>query len=488
MLSSDLQKRGDPVEQKRKMTRRKESPLLLFLVFLLLTVTLVTPFVYYAPKNRLSRALEKTAAELGDEDVLGFLGEVLWDGSFEAKGEGDSLSYTATLPKSAALARQGNAGSFRVALQGDELYLYSSGLGEEAYSAPRRDASLQLCNSAFSDAGMPAPQMRLLRTALSVGDGGFAHSLEVLKHIFTSCFAAGKPEFSAVGEEIRLSGKDRRVTTFTYELGEEGLEKALSALKRAGKEEGTAEAYAALRGFLSAALSKTETADAAQRFVSFLCGESEEFAAFEDNLLSKNSRLCLSLTAYKGRIVAVNFLLGGGDLVLEMKANLSEKLKKDRTWSADLRAKSGEAELFSLSLGSVIEEDSKSALIRKWSYSFTDAVGAVTPDAGQESGEIIFSWGKVKKDLGLRWVSGEDTVVFRGEFAKYKKGRKLEFYVDRVEWNGKRLSEEDRYAVSLSKKGETPVRREASKSLFPEGEERNGLAELLLGRFNRFSV
>ena len=154
----------------------------------------------------------------------------------------------------------------------------------------------------------------------------------------------------------------------------------------------------------------------------------------------------------------------------------------------ELRAKEGEAELFSLSLGSEIEEDSKSALIRRWSYSYTDAVGAVTPGTGQEAGEIIFSWGKAKKDLGLRLILGEDTLVFRGELESYKKGRKLDLYVDRVEWNGEKISEDDRYAVSLSRKGETPVWREAEKNLFSDGEERTALTDLLTGRFSRFTA
>ena len=327
--------------------------------------------------------------------------------------------------------------------------------------------------------------MRLLRTALVLSDGDFSHSLEILKRTLSSCLSAGDPEFSAVSEEIRLDGKERKATTFTYELGEEGVEKALSALKRAGKDEGTKEAYAVLRSLVSAPLSNTETSDAAQRFVSFLSGESEEFAAFEKQLLSKNSRLCLSVTAYKERVVEVKFSLGGGDFLLEMNGNLSEKLRKDGTWSVSLRAKSGEAELFSLELGAELEESSKSALIRKWSYAFSDTVGAVTPASGQESGEIIFSWGKAKKDLGLRLNLGEDTLVFRGALEKYKKGKKLEFFVDRVELNGTRISVDDRYAVTLSTKGETPSRREATKTLFPDGEERSDLAELLTARLAR---
>ena len=476
------------MEPKRNIPRRKESPVVLLLALVLLIGTLATPFVYYAPKNRLSRAVEKTAAELLDEEVLSLLGEVLWDGSFEAKGENQSLSYTATLPKSAALAQQGKSGSFRVAFQGDDLYLYSSGLGEEAFSAPRKGAALQLCDSAFADAGMPAMQMRLLRTALILGDEGFSPALETLMQTVSSCISAADPEFSAVGEEIKIGGKEHKATTYTYKSGKEGLEKALSALKRAGKDDRTKEAYTTLRGLLSAALSKNETAEAAQRFVSFLSGESEEFAAFETKLLSENSRLALTVTEYKGRIVAATVLLGGGDFVLEINANLSEKLRKDGTWSVDLQAKSGETELFSLAFGSEIEEASKSALIRTWNYSFTDAVGAFTPDGGKEAGEIIFSFGKMKKDLGLRLVFGEDTLVFRGELETYKKGRKLDFYVDRVELNGTKISEDDRYTVTLSRKGETPAWREAAKPLFPDGEERSDLTERLTARFSRFTA
>ena len=68
----------------------------------------------------------------------------------------------------------------------------------------------------------------------------------------------------------------------------------------------------------------------------------------------------------------------------------------------------------------------------------------------------------------------------------YKKGRKLAFYVDRVELNGVKISEDDHYAVTLSKKGETPSRREATRTLFPDGEDRSDLAELLTARLKRF--
>ena len=58
----------------------------------------------------------------------------------------------------------------------------------------------------------------------------------------------------------------------------------------------------------------------------------------------------------------------------------------------------------------------------------------------------------------------------------------------RVEWNGRKISEGDRYTVTLSKKGETPAKREATKNLFPDGDERTALAEALLGRLDRFNA
>ena len=166
---------------------------------------------------------------------------------------------------------------------------------------------------------------------------------------------------------------------------------------------------------------------------------------------------------------------------------LSEKLRKNAAWSAHVAAKDGETELFSLVFGSEITEESKSALIRRWNYSVTDSVGAFCSETAEESGEIIFSWGKKKGDIGLRVAMGEEILSLRGELLKYKKGKAIEFSVNRVELNGKRISEDDSYTVNLSKKGETPTHREATEELFPEGEKRQTMAQLLAGRFQRFA-
>ncbi len=465
--------------------RKKESPVTLFLAVVLLVTTLATPFVFFAPKARLDRAVEKTAEEFLDEDVLSFFAQVFLDGSFEAVGEKSSLSYTATLPKSAALVQQGAFGSCRVAFQGDRLYLQSSGFGDAAYSASRKDAAVQLCNSAFSDAGMPDVQMRLLRSALVLGDGSFSHSLGVLKDAFASSFRAGKPDFSAVEEKIRIGEKERKATTFTYKIGEEGVEKALAAWKRSGEKASVSEALTALRGILSATLSQKESDEAVKRFTSFLCGKSAEFQNFEKMLLSENSRATLTVTVYKGRVLTANFLLGGGDSVLEARTSLSPQYREDATLSFDLHATQGENRLLSLNLDSAIAENSKSALIRKWNWSYTDTVGAIGSDPDEGKGEITFSWGKEKGDLGLKIALDESELVFRGELVKYKKGKKMDYVIGRVEWNGKKISEDDTYAVTLSAKGETPASRRATENLFPEGEEREKMAGILAGRLKR---
>lgn len=474
-------------EKNQGPRRRKESPITVFLAVILLILTLVTPLIYNAPKNRLSRAVEKSTAELMDEEVLRLLGQVFWDGSFEATGESSSLSYTATLPGSAALSQQGSGGSCRVAFRKDRLYLQSSGLGDEAYSTPREGAAAKLCDSAFSDAGMPKIQMRLLRSALAFSEDGLDRSLETLKNNLLTAFRAGKPKLSAVQEELLSDGKERRATAFTYEIGEEGLRKALASWKRFGQQSQTEKAFSDLRGVLSGVFAEQENEEAVKRFVSFLCGQSAEYEAFEQKLLSENGRACLKFTVCKGRILEAGFLLGGGDFVLECELTLSEKLRKNATWSVHVAAKDGETELFSLAFGSEITEESKSALIRRWNYSVADSVGAFCASSGKEVGEIIFSWGKKKGDIGLRVAMGEEILSLRGELLKYKKGKAAEFSVNRVELNGKRISEDDSYTVNLSKKGETPTHREATEELFPEGEKRQTMAQLLAGRFQRFT-
>ena len=185
-------------------------------------------------------------------------------------------------------------------------------------------------------------------------------------------------------------------------------------------------------------------------------------------------------------MIDASALLKGGDFVAEAIISLDEKIRKNDTWSASVRAKSGERELFSLAVDSAVTEDSDSALIRKWNYSFSDSIGAICPETGAESGAITFSWGKAKGDLGLKLKLGAEELVFRGELLKYKKGSKLDLVVGRVEYNRQKLFEDDSYTVTFSKKGKTPTPCSAKEDLFPEGEKRQELAELLTGCFQRF--
>jgi len=475
------------MEQKRsgKRTVNRKSPIFFLLACVMLVGTLVTPFIYYSPENCLARAVAKTREEFFADETLIFLSEVLRDGSVEAVGESSSLSYTATLPESAAVAEQGAFGSRRIALQGDTLYLRSDALGKGAYSAPRGNASVKLCDSAFSDAGMPDPQMRLFRTALALSEADRADAGEVLEQIVQRVLEAGAPELRTTSGKMKIDGKERRTAVYTYEMEKKGIKDALNEWKKAGKTKEAKAAYSALRQVLSATLSKDETEQAAKRFTSFLCGSSKEFAAFEKEILSENTRLALTFTVYRERILSMHFVLGGGELVFEAKMTFDADPAENASWSAFVQAKSGGKKLFSLSLDSAITEDSDSALIRKWGYSYSDSVGAVCAASGKESGSLTFSWGKGKGDLGLRLVLGERELVFRGELSEYEEGEKLTLILKRLEYDRKNILEDESYTVTFSKKGETPAHRPAEGELFPSGEKRRELAEHLAAKFQR---
>ena len=465
--------------QRRSQSRKKENPITILLVIALFIATLLTPFSFNTPEKQLARAWGKSRAELAADEKLQLIQNALWDGSFEAKGEHSKLTYAASLPAKVMTVEEGNIGNRRVAFDGDTFYLQSDTLGEAGFSAPRKDASTVLCDSAFSDAEMPALQMRFLRSALAASDADFAVTDDVLSALFAKVWETGKPELTSLRDRMEIDGKQRKVTVYTSEVDSEGLKKALTVWKNEGNREEVKAAYTALRRYLSATLSPTETGEATNRFVDFLCGTSSDFDDFEKRVTTADGRACITTTVYKGRVISAKFALTGSDFVLEAKLDLDAELRKNATWSASVSAKTEKKELFSLSLKSAVTENSDEAFIRKWDYAFNDTIGAITPDQGSEEGSFTFSWGKKKGDLGLKLLLGETELILSGTYGSYKEGQELKFTLNRMEYNGENLIEGDTFAVTVRPEGDPAAFGDATENLFPDGEERQEFADTL---------
>lgn len=464
--------------QHRSQSRKKENPIAILLVIVLFIATLLTPFSFNTPEKQLARAWNKSRAELEEEQIQ-FIGNALWDGSFEAKGEHSTLTYAASLPTSVIAVEEGNIGNRRMAFEGDTFYLQSDTLGESAFSAPRKDASTALCDSAFSDAEMPGLQMRFLRSALAASDADFSTADDVLSALFSQVWKTGKPELTSVRDQMKIDGKERKVTVYSSEVDSDGLKKALTVWKNEGNREEVKAAYTALRQYLSATLSPTETGEASDRFVDFLCGSSSDFSDFEKRVTTSDGRACITTTVYKGRVISAKFSLTGSDFLLEAKLDLDANVRKNSTWSASISAKTEMKELFSLSLKSAITENTDEALIRKWDYAFNDTIGAITPDQGSEEGSFTFSWGKKKGDLGLKLLLGENELILGGTYGSYKEGQELKFTLERVEYNGENLINGDVFAVTVRPEGDPSAFGDATENLFPDGEERQEFADTL---------
>lgn len=465
--------------QARNRGRKTENPITIFIVIVLFIATLLTPISFNTPEKQLQRAWEKSKGEFFGEEILQFVSTAAKDGAISAKGEHSTWSYLASLPSAVLVTEQGNIGNRRLAMEGDFLYLESDTLGEAAFSAPRSTASTVLCDSAFSDAEMPDLQMRFFRTGIAMADPGLATSGEVLTNWFTRIWQAGKPEFTSYSDEIQVDGKNRKVTVFTSEMEQDGLRKAVDVLKTEGSREETKAAFTAVRQLLSSALSPSETGEAADRFVSFLCGNSSDFSDFEKRILTQDGRATVTTTVYKGRVSEIKFVLKGSDFTLEASLNLDDDLRKNSTWTASVQAKTEMKDLFSLTVNSAITENSDTAFIREWKYSFNDAIGAITDSQGEEEGSVTFSWGKKKGDLGLRFLLGEKEIFFRGKFDSYKEGQELKFSLEQVEYSDENLIEGDTFAVTVQPAGDPIPFGDATEDLFPDGEERQEFADTL---------
>ena len=114
-----------------------------------------------------------------------------------------------------------------------------------------------------------------------------------------------------------------------------------------------------------------------------------------------------------------------------------------------------------------VSENSKTGYVREASFALSDPGFRLLPaaegDTGNRSLKVKFSWGKQRGDLGLRLVSDERTVQFRGEMTEYKAGKRADFVIRRVEVDGENRISGQSFAVSV-RPGGTPAAAAASKN------------------------
>lgn len=441
------------------------------LAFVLLFVTLIGFFQSLSPKNSLSSAVENTReAIFGDEEVLSLVKDAFFSGSITLQGEDEKILHAGNLPEKASLSFEKGEKKTLFSVSGDALTMAYNG-EKEGYTASRQNASALLPDSAFSDAKIREEYLLLLRTYFSLNEKGIT-SLPSLENVMEKAFAAASPTLTVKDTK---EGKEN-----IYQFSREGLGLFFSCISEEGKKDEVKEAVSSLLSLSSALCDGTPDPEKRQEALSFLTGKGEGFDSFCKKMNADDGAFALTILTEKGYVKKATFSMAGSDLSLNGEIRFGKDPEKDGKFSLSLSLKEGDEKRFSLTLSHEIREDSKTALIRSLQWSLSDPEGYVSGKSEDVNGEITFSWGKKKGDLGLRLLLGEQKINFRGTVGDYKKGKEITFTVKRIELDHKNVLHSP-MTVTISEKGKVSTVKEGKKTLFPDGEDRAALCEILKG-------
>jgi len=121
--------------------------------------------------------------------------------------------------------------------------------------------------------------------------------------------------------------------------------------------------------------------------------------------------------------------------------------------------------------------------ISEWTWEVSDPKSVFLTEKTETSGKIRYSWGKTKKDIGLRFVTDGKEITFGGTLTEYKSGKKCKFRLRRLEVDRENLLGKEGLSVSLTPGCDGIVLPEATLPLFPEGEEKETLKESFLQKY-----
>ncbi len=459
----------DRANEKIKREALRGGVFYALLAFVLLFATLIGFFINLSPKNALNRCVENTKEALfGDEDLLVFVKDAFSSGSITLEGEDEKIVHVGDLPRGASLSFQKGKKETKFSLSGEFLTM-THPKSKKGYLAQRQGAASAVSDSAFTDAGIREEYLLLLRTYLALTEEGVS-SVSSLSDALSEALSAASPSLTVKNTK---EGKEN-----IYQFSPEGLMLFFSQISREGKKEEVKEAVSSLLTLTSALCDAKPDPAKEEEALAFLLGTGEKFDSFCKKMSAEDGASSLTVLTEKGYVKKVTLSMAGSDLFLNGEIRFGEDLKKDGKVSASLSFAEGEEKRFSLSFSHEISEDSKTALIRAFQWSISDPQGYVLGDVDTSSGEIAFSWGKKKGDLGLRFFTGDEKINFRGAVGDYKKGKELRFTVKRMELDHKNVLHAP-MEVTFSKKGKLSSFQKGEKELFPEGEARAALCEIL---------
>ncbi len=470
-------------KNQRKTGRGGIFPALAVILFL---TTVIGFFGDMNPEKELLYAWENTTEAMAeDEETLRFLKEILLSGEAEALSEGESIRYGARLPEEASLSFGGEGYHATLTSKGERLAFSSSELSDATRSGQRQGAAASFFQSAFAESGVLSQEIRTtLGLYLSMTDPDLIKFGHTANEVVKSLWDIADPSCKRKSATVTVGEEELKVKDILYRFDSEDLKKMWTLFSAEGKKEELQDAVVALFSASCALEAKPLAEEKEEAVRAFFRGEGELHDAFSAALLSQGSEGEISFHIYKNQVIGMEIFFKSGDKTASLDLFFGKKVAGAEERSGELTVKSGEETLFSARLSARVTENSDSAFIREWSWELSDPHGVFLTEKTESVGKIRYSWGKTKKDIGLRFALDGKELTFGGTLTEYKLGKKCSFVLQRLEVDRENLLQGKRLSVSLTPGSDGILLPEASLPLFPEGEEKEALKESFLQKYS----
>ncbi len=456
--------------KREKQNRSRRGGIFPFLAFFLAVFTLVAALLDLSPDRALKSAIQNTKKDWNHrEEALVFLSRVLREGSVRVEGESFDLKYDADLPGEAALRLAQGDVDLELYAGEDELVWDSRALLDSPLSGKRDDAAKKIEESALGFCQFPEEQtLSLLRAYLALTDPDLLDGelSSALSRVGSKLFGSAKREKG----DFLVEGEKLRATKISYLMEKENFTQGLAALQKEGRKEEVQNSVLAMFTALNALTGTSQTLEDRDAIQAFLKGEGERYASFARALEGEDSRGEAVFWIRSGRLIGMEWSFHLEGITASLSLCLGQSIKGSEESRLQWQYQRNGEEPRSVTLSHRIVEDSKKACIREVEWNLS----------GQE-GKIRYSWGKTKGDLGLRLITAEKEIAFRGQMKEYKKGKFLCFQLSGVEENRENCLSSP-LTFTLTRKGQVPAAPEAKGDLFPKGEEKQRLRESISER------
>jgi hypothetical protein len=451
------------------------------LAVLLTVVTVVGLFTASSPSVRLARAWKKTgeALEERNEGTLGVL-NLIGEGKITLTGADVAVNYQAQLPSGAALSVKKGETDLFVGAKGDRLSLRSSTLSGINLGANRQGADLLFADSTFATQDENG---RLLSFFLTFLQEELWES-ERAENALLAVWKSADPKLET--EKISLVCKEESVSVSRqrYHFDSACLVRGLEELVLECQDEKTAASFLGKAKLLGALTEGGLSDEKYNAYVEFLSGKGEGFEALKRFLQDERNQITLDFHLRGGKVIDVKVSFVLGEKVGEGEIFFGKEIREDEESTFRFYLRDGDTSLLDLTASLHTSENSKNAYVRELEYSVTEGGGQPGQNPEPFSGKIRYSWGKIKSDLGLRFITPSGQLSFGGVL-KEKKGSQTVVEIRRVELNGQPLISEN-LTLGLYGDAEELILPESAGELFSASESVPVTAAILLPKNSFF--